>query len=120
MPLGLGYIAAVLENAGHDVSLVDAYVKNLSYDALAQIVKTSRPDVIGITCLSDQRTSWFKLIELIRATDSKIKIVLGGPHPSLMTEQVLGNFKPDAVVIGEGEETMLDFRRIWEEDCVIR
>jgi radical SAM superfamily enzyme YgiQ (UPF0313 family) len=116
MPLGLGYIAAVLENAGHDVSLVDAYVKNLSYDALAQIVKTSRPDVIGITCLSDQRTSWFKLIELIRATDSKIKIVLGGPHPSLMTEQVLINFKPDAVVIGEGEETMLDLIKTWEEN----
>lgn len=116
MPLGLGYIAAVLENAGYDVSLTDAYVKNLSYDALAQIIKTSRPDVIGITCLSDQRASWFKLIELIRAIDSKIKVVLGGPHPSLMTEQVLVNFKPDAIVIGEGEETMLALVRTWEEN----
>lgn len=115
MPLGLGYIAAVLENAGYDVSLVDAYVKNLSYDSLAQIIMTSMPDVIGITCLSDQRASWFKLIELIRSIDSRIKIVLGGPHPSLMTGQVLVNFKPDAVVIGEGEETMLELIRAWGE-----
>lgn len=115
MPLGLGYIAAVLENAGYDVSIVDAYVKNLPHEDLAQLIKNARPDIIGISCLSDQRASWFKLIKVIRAIDNAIKIVLGGPHPTLMAHQVVTHFRPDAVVIGEGEETMLELVRAWED-----
>lgn len=114
MPLGLGYIASYLEREGYDVAIMDAYVKNYSYEKIGELIREQKPDIIGITCLSDQRASWFRLIQLIRSIDSSIKIVLGGPHPSLMPGQVLMNFKPDAVVIGEGEETMLDLVRTWE------
>jgi len=59
MPLGLGYIASVLEKSGHDVILLDAYAKNMSYEDIERFIRDSRPGVIGITCLSDQRASWF-------------------------------------------------------------
>jgi anaerobic magnesium-protoporphyrin IX monomethyl ester cyclase len=114
MPLGLGYIAAVLEKAGYPVTFIDAYAKKLSYERLKEAIQETDPDIIGISCLSDQRTSWVKLIKLIRETDGDIKIVLGGAHPSLMPEQVLIHFQPDAIVIGEGELTMLDLVRNWE------
>jgi len=114
MPLGLGYIASFLEKHGYNVSIIDAYAKNYSYQKLEVLIKDISPDIVGITCLSDQRASWFRLIELIRRIDNSIKIVLGGPHPSLMTEQVLINFKPDAIVLGEGEITMLELVKAWE------
>jgi radical SAM superfamily enzyme YgiQ (UPF0313 family) len=115
MPLGIGYIASTLAHAGYRVSILDAYAKNLSTEEIAEVLKSECPDIIGITCLSDQRASWFKLIDIIRAVSKKTRIVLGGPHPSLMPEQVLTQFHPDAIVIGEGEETMLDLIRTWEE-----
>jgi len=114
MPLGLGYIASVLEKDGHEVSILDAYVKKYSHEEVADFIRDHRPDVIGLSCLSDQRASWFKLIPLIRAVDNTIKIVLGGPHPTLMVRQVLTHFRPDAIVIGEGEETMRELIRTWE------
>lgn len=114
MPLGLGYIASFLEREGYEVSIVDAYVKKYSYEKLEALIREQKPDVIGITCMSDQRGSWFKLIPMIRSIDRSIKIVLGGPHPSLMTEQVLINLQPDAIVIGEGEITMLELLKTWE------
>jgi radical SAM superfamily enzyme YgiQ (UPF0313 family) len=114
MPLGLGYIASVLEAAGHDVSIVDAYAKNLSFETIEQLIKSAHPDIIGISCLSDQRAIWFKLIKVIRDIDNTIKIVLGGPHPTLMLHQVMMHCRPDAVVIGEGEETMLELVKAWE------
>ncbi len=115
MPLGIGYIASVLEKAGHKVDMIDAYAKNLSYGSLRKFISEIEPDIIGIQCLSDQRASWFKLVEMIRALNSDTKIVFGGPHPSLMPDQVLTNFQPDAVVIGEGEETMLELVKTWED-----
>lgn len=114
MPLGLGYIASVVEKAGHDVCIIDGYAQNLSYEKIKYMVRDRRPDIIGIQCFSDQRASWFRLIEEIRSLRTGEKIVLGGPHPSLMPEQVLTRFQPDAIVIGEGEETMLDLIRTWE------
>ncbi len=114
MPLGLGYIASFLEKEGYEVSIIDAYVKKYSYEKIGEIIREQKPHVIGITCLSDQRASWFKLISLIRLIDKNIKIVLGGPHPTLMLKQVLTHFRPDAIVIGEGEETMLNLIKTWE------
>ncbi|MEW6053893.1 MAG: radical SAM protein [Nitrospirota bacterium] len=120
MPLGLGYIASYLERGGCDVELVDAYAKNYSHETLGKIISDRKPRIIGITCLSDQRASWFRLVGLIRDIDSSVKIVLGGPHPTLMLRQVLGTLRPDAVVIGEGEETMLELVRAWGENRDIR
>jgi anaerobic magnesium-protoporphyrin IX monomethyl ester cyclase len=116
MPLGLGYIASFLQKEGYEVHIIDAYVKNLSFEQLMIKANDLNPEIIGITCLSDQRASWFKLIRLIRSLNNSIKIVLGGPHPTLMTEQVLTYCQPDAIVIGEGEETMLDLVKTWENN----
>jgi radical SAM superfamily enzyme YgiQ (UPF0313 family) len=120
MPLGLGYVASVLERAGHDVALLDAYGKNMSYEDIERSIRDLQPGVVGITCLSDQRASWFKLIPLIRAINGSIKIVLGGAHPTLMLRQVLTRFRPDAIVIGEGEETMRELVAAWENGGDIR
>lgn len=116
MPLGLGYLAAFLERAGHETDIVDAYAKNYSYETIREIIRDQKPRIIGITCLSDQRASWFRLVKLIRETDNSIKIVLGGPHPTLMLRQVLTQVRPDAIVIGEGEETMRELVRTWEKN----
>lgn len=115
MPLGLGYIASFLEREGYEVSLTDAYGKGYTHEKLGELIREKKPDVIGITCMSDQRASWFRMIPLIRSIDASIRIVLGGPHPSLMTEQVLLHLHPDAVVIGEGEVTMLELVKAWGE-----
>lgn len=116
MPLGLGYIASMLEKEGHEVSLVDAYTLKSPWDELEKIIKRDRPDVIGITSLSDQRASCYKLINLIKSVDPRIKVVLGGSHPTLMHAQILRNFPVDAIVIGEGEITMVDLLKAWDQN----
>ncbi len=120
MPLGLGCIASHLEREGYEVGILDAYVKNLSYEEIQRFIADYKPAIIGITCLSDQRASWFRLIKVIRDMDQGIRIVLGGPHPTLMPEQVLQHVRPDAIVIGEGEDTMLELLRTWEKGGDLR
>src|SRR5512141_2408444 len=65
-PLGLGYIAAVLERDGCEVALVDCpsegydttldigkdrAVYGLSEEAIRQRIEQFRPDAVGISCL---------------------------------------------------------------------
>jgi len=48
-PLGLLYIAAVLEQNGIDVRLIEARAMGLSHDEVIEEVKEENPDFVGIT-----------------------------------------------------------------------
>src|SRR5271157_1657125 len=48
-PLGLGYLASILEQAGIDVHVIDATVENLSLRKLQNIISEIDPTYIGIT-----------------------------------------------------------------------
>ena len=47
-PLGLGYIAAVLEKQ-HEVHVKDVGAENLTDNSLAQKISNIRPKIVGIT-----------------------------------------------------------------------
>ncbi|MFH1231834.1 MAG: cobalamin-dependent protein [Planctomycetota bacterium] len=113
-PLGLAYIAAILEKAQYNVRAIDLYYKK--WDDIEKIIKDESPQVVGITCLSFHRTGVFKLIEIIKSVNKGIRIVLGGPHTAFMYEQILKNYPVDAVVIGEGEQTFLNLIKAWENN----
>lgn len=112
MPIGIGYIASVLEKAGYEVKAVDAY--QMSWDNFGKILKDYAPDIVGISCLTDQRASIYRLMSMVKSLNKEIRIVLGGTHATLMHEQLLNHFPVDAVVLGEGENPFLHLVRAWE------
>ena len=50
----------------------------------------------------------------LKSLDGTIKIAWGGIHPSLLPEQCLNESYIDFVIIGEGEETSIEFSRQFE------
>lgn len=107
---GLASLASSAKKAGHDVSLID--VRQLaSWDEFTDAVKKASPDIAGLTMMSVDYESVTKAIELIKAVDGKIKIAVGGPHPSLVPEDVIKNANIDYIVQGEGEITFIELLR---------
>src|SRR5688572_24174093 len=49
-PLGLGYIAAALQQAGHDVVFLDPEIQGLTHQALVQRLQSENPRLVGIGC----------------------------------------------------------------------
>lgn len=112
VPLGIGSIAAVLEKSGYWVKAIDMFFYNLPH--VADIIKQENPDIIGVTCMTEQRASVFELVNLIKSINSKAKVVLGGHHATYMYEQILNHFPVDAIVLGEGEVTFLELVKAYE------
>lgn len=106
-PLGLCYIQACLDKEGYkENKIVDIYD---SYNQIEKIIKEYSPDVVGIACFTTYRNSSFKLANIAKKVNPKIKTVLGGPHATFMWEQIINNFSSvDFIVIGEAEETMVE------------
>jgi len=106
-PLGLMYIAAVLQENKIPVQILDAFLDGWS--SIIPKIKECRPDIVGITCPTYARVQAIKVAEIIKLNFPEIKIVLGGNHPTLMGEQLLSNYSfIDMVGMGEGEYIILD------------
>lgn len=104
--LGLGYIAAVLRENDVDVGIIDINLPRHRKN-LRNLICKYDPDIIGISAMTP---SYAKAQELAKISKevSDATVVMGGPHPTVMTEDVLKNKNIDIVVIGEGEYTFLD------------
>ena len=127
-PLGLAYIAAAVREAGFPYRVIDGtgealdavspypdrsdfMVQGLTFEQIVERIPPAS-DVIGISCMFS--TLWpltRKLAERVRARFPRALLVLGGEHGTAVPEHVLHAGTFDVVVLGEGEETLVDLLR---------
>jgi anaerobic magnesium-protoporphyrin IX monomethyl ester cyclase len=99
-PLGLAYIAAVLEDGGFTVKVCDL----MGYGQIKDAAMEFKPDLIGMTSTTPQFASAIRLKKMLAVTMAKI--VIGGSHATALPEEALKHF--DYAVLGEGEYTFLE------------
>jgi len=101
VPLGILYICAHLRRRGFNVDVFDTTFSTTA--DLTRHLQTESPSVLGIYANLMTRT---KVVEILRvARAAGWKTVVGGPEPGAYIQEYL-DAGADAVVIGEGEETM--------------
>jgi anaerobic magnesium-protoporphyrin IX monomethyl ester cyclase len=109
LPIGLGYLAAVLEENGYDVTVIDCPALEMDLKQLKTKLASINPDVIGITSMTPTIQSALLSASAAKGACADAMVVLGGPHATFMDEQVLNEEAAvDVVVRGEGEETLLE------------
>lgn len=102
-PLGILYISAFLKQHGVDVGIFDStFALRSDFESL---LRKERPGAVGIYANMLTRVSVLELIKV--CGDLGIPVVVGGPDPANYAEEYL-EFGADVVVIGEGEETLLE------------
>lgn len=108
--LGLGALAAYVDkHSNHHVLIIDARIEGLDPDAAFQKLQNFNPDLVGISLCSHESTTWtIPFIRLIKNWKPTIHITLGNHFASLFPEKALSQMPADSVVIGEGEETLLE------------
>ena len=115
-PLGLLSIGAVLEKAGLPVEIVPSNVLGMDWSDIRRKIARDKPDIVGVTITTENRFQSFKLVRLAKEAHPWTLTVLGGPHASMAAEDCLEHIPElDVVVRGEGEFTMLDLCRAWDE-----
>ncbi len=108
IPMGLSYIAAVLEKAGVEVQVQDFLVNDYSRTTLAKKITEFEPELIGITSVTMNFPVASKILKDCKEIDGNAITIIGGPHASFTYEDIMQSVPwIDVVVIGEGELTML-------------
>jgi anaerobic magnesium-protoporphyrin IX monomethyl ester cyclase len=109
LPLGLAYLAAVLEKNGHTVNVIDCPTLEMNLEKLKAELASTEPDIIGITSMTPTIQSALLSAHVAKETCPEATTVLGGPHATFMDKQVLNKEQAvDIIARGEGEQTLLE------------
>jgi len=122
-PLGLAYIAAVLEENNYEVRILDALAEGFSNKRfvndnrirvglerrdIRKIIENYEPDIVGISCgYTALAQDSHDMAKIVREVSPHPYIVFGGSHASVSASSVLKDKNIDLVVKGEGEITFL-------------
>lgn len=105
LPLGLGYIASVLREEGHNVSLLDINGFGYSNEKVGEIIRTLNFDLVGVGGISTTYKYVKWLANIIKKYKPHIPIVAGNMVSTAHPELLLRNSNVDIAVIDEGEIT---------------
>ncbi len=112
-PLGLLYIAAVLEQEGHKVEIIDLVAENLTDEKIQRSL--SGIDAVGISVDSFAYKDVVEITRKIKQIDATVPIVIGGPHCTFYPEKSLIDIpSADISVEGEGEQVIKDIVQAFE------
>jgi len=97
-PLGLLYVAAYAEKEGHQVAVRDLAVRRKREE-----VDFKKYDMVGISTDTTRHRQALQLAKKAKANGCTV--VMGGPHPGYVDEEILSTHRVDFIVHGEGEIT---------------
>jgi radical SAM superfamily enzyme YgiQ (UPF0313 family) len=108
-PLGLAYVAASLEKAGHDVTILDTLALNWDKYQVDNYLIENEFNLIGIQILTPMYLRFQEILKVIKKRAKNAIIVGGGPHVTIMSESCIKeNPDIDFGVIGDGEDTIVE------------
>ena len=100
-PLGISYMAAVLEENGHDVSIIDASALEMTWEDLEKAVEEASPQVVAITALTPTVKQAEKSAQIVKKVFPETTVVMGGYHPTFNYQEILEKDYVDVVVMGD-------------------
>ncbi len=113
-----GALASLAGNvdAHHHVSVADlVLVQQHVPQTITRLVNSLEPDVVGLSIMTFQRKTAFKVIRLVRSLRPHARIVVGGYDPTLASEiYIPAESGVDFIVRGEGDLTFRELLRALE------
>ncbi|MCW4001372.1 MAG: B12-binding domain-containing radical SAM protein [Candidatus Bathyarchaeota archaeon] len=130
LPLGLMYIASVLQKSGYTVEILDAFMAGAEFEEkngdevtiglpikrIEEEIRSRKPDVVGIAGpFTSQIGHAIKVSKAAKEANPNILTVVGGPHVTLVPKEFLEEAQSvDIAVCGEGEYAMLEIAQHFE------
>jgi radical SAM superfamily enzyme YgiQ (UPF0313 family) len=108
MPLGIGYLAAVLEQEGIAVKVIDARALDLDAGALINLLKSEKADIIGLTATVLEIGEVIDFSTILKTAFPDCVLVIGGPQFSAEPHPVMEKSSFDFGVYREGEYIFLE------------
>lgn len=106
--LGVMWIAAMLERAGHACEIIDMDADDADLDAVLARLDAGGFDILGLTAVTPTYPNAVQIARAAKARRSRLPIILGGIHATVDPLPCAREPAFDFVVVGEGEVTAVE------------
>lgn len=104
-PLGLGYLAAALRDAGHKVAIADLHQSGGSPEAVVEYCRRHNAKIVGITATTPSYPNALRVARHVKAWNGDAVVVMGGPHATCAPNSCAMESAVDFVAVGEAEQS---------------
>jgi radical SAM superfamily enzyme YgiQ (UPF0313 family) len=108
MPLGILYVAAVLEQQGHEVAVLDGDIDQVGPLETVDYVNRWKPDLVGVSAHTPTYSVARRILVRLKKECPGAITVLGGYHLTALPHQTMAECDADLGVYGEGEQTIVE------------
>ncbi len=107
-PLGIAYMAGVLQENHIDVEILDASAEDMDFKDVEKELLKRKPDLVALTALTPTIGRALETAQVVKETLPNSIVVMGGYHPTFNFIETLEDENVDIVIRGEGEYIMLN------------
>ena len=116
-PMWLAYATGVLEQAGHEVKLIDAPARRMTVDDVLNLARDWRPELAIIDVTTPSVYHDVQVAAALKDAAPGLFVVLVGTHVSALPEETLQlNARIDAAALHEYDYTVRDLAAALETD----
>ena len=120
-PYWLAHAAAVAEQRGFQIDLVDCPAKGLSQTDLIGLVDRFDPDILVLESVTASWSSDLRTAAQLKARCRDAHIIMTGTHVTALWRETLEREPAvDTVAIGECDETVADIGRVLDKGASLR
>ena len=119
-PLGIAYMAGVLQENNIDVEILDASAEDMDFKDVEKELLKRKPDLVALTALTPTIGRALETAQVVKETLPDAIVVMGGYHPTFNFIETLEDENVDIVIRGEGEYIMLNLVQALENQSSLR
>jgi radical SAM superfamily enzyme YgiQ (UPF0313 family) len=108
-PMGLLYLLAAVEEAGHEGIFLDADLEELDHAAAAERALAGNPEVVALQAMTFTLRDALLLAREVKKRAPEIVVIMGGPHPTIYPLETAALDGVDFAFAGEGEYGLVRF-----------
>lgn len=106
-PIGIGYIATAMKNAGFDFDLLDIDAHRYSDKEVDEFIRAKHYDVVAMGCIVTGYSKVKDLCARIRLFHRDAYIIVGNSVATSIYKTLLSKTEADVAVMGEGDITIV-------------
>ena len=114
IPIGLVYLSPIAQRRGHHVEILDLALEQEAEKVLDAKLRERHWHIAGLGCMTAEFAGAEVAARQIKEFDPQVRIIFGGQHPTIVTDEVMALDYCDFVCMGEGEETFEEFLEMLE------
>lgn len=106
-PIGLGYIATAIYNAGFNFEILDLDKLRFSDSEIEEYIRNAKFDVVAMGCIVTGYKYVKKISEIIKKYKD-VPIIVGNSVATSIPNIIMNRMKVDIGVVGEGDKTIIE------------